>query len=238
VDSTLQLENHFFYRCVDKDRKGQSIDKKLQQFHTCITLALESIEYIKVNSEKEEETNKLEKLFSGTRDLLEMSSRFLENYLTKCDQQLHCLPQENQIGTKTETNTEMAKKGKVRGKKSTVNEGKKFEKNQKFLKKLNRLMERNFSNPDFNVEQLARLLDISEVSLYRKIHGLTGESPCEFIRSFRLQRAFQLLENHSMSVIDTAFEVGFNSHSYFTKCFKEKFHRLPSMLNNSLEDLL
>ena len=97
LGTTLQLENHFFYRCVDKDRKGHNIEKKFQQFYTCITLALESVEYIEANSEKKHETDILEQLCTGTRESLEMSFRFMENYLIKCTQQMCALPQENQM---------------------------------------------------------------------------------------------------------------------------------------------
>ncbi|MCP4156390.1 MAG: helix-turn-helix transcriptional regulator, partial [bacterium] len=57
---------------------------------------------------------------------------------------------------------------------------------------------------------------------------LSGETPSEFIRSCRLKRAVQLLERGAGTVTEVAFEVGFTSRAYFTRCFKERFHRLPS----------
>ena len=69
---------------------------------------------------------------------------------------------------------------------------------------------------------------MNRVTLYRKINALTGESPSEFIRSYRLKRGAELLKTGPGTVLEVAFEVGFSSSSYFIKCFKEKFHQLPS----------
>jgi AraC-like DNA-binding protein len=79
------------------------------------------------------------------------------------------------------------------------------------------------------VEQLAKKLYMSSATLYRKVQALSGEIPSEYIRSFRLRRAAQLFKENFGSVTEVAFEVGFNSRTYFTKCFKEKFHQLPSV---------
>jgi AraC-like DNA-binding protein len=87
---------------------------------------------------------------------------------------------------------------------------------------------KNLSEPDFNVEEMSKRLYISRATLHRKIQALTGETPTDFLRSFRLQRALKLLNNNFGSVTEVAFEVGFTSRAYFTKCFKEKFQRLPS----------
>ena len=65
-------------------------------------------------------------------------------------------------------------------------------------------------------------------SLFRKIEALTGQTPNQFIQSYRLQRAAQLLKANFGNITQVAFEVGFSSSAYFTKCFKEKFNQLPS----------
>jgi DNA-binding response OmpR family regulator len=101
---------------------------------------------------------------------------------------------------------------------------------QKFLKKLQDIIEENLSDPDLNVEALSEKMDITRVTLNKKIQALSGEKANEFIRSYRLKRAVQLLKQNFGSVTDVAFEVGFSDHSYFTKCFREKFHQLPSAL--------
>jgi DNA-binding response OmpR family regulator len=99
---------------------------------------------------------------------------------------------------------------------------------QKFLKELQEMLEKNLADPEFNVEQLANKLYMSQSTLYRKILALTGETVIEFIRSYRLKRAAQLLKANFGNVTEVAFEVGFSNTAYFTKRFKEKFHRLPS----------
>ena len=99
---------------------------------------------------------------------------------------------------------------------------------REFIRELRETIEKNIADPEFNVEDLGKKLYMSRATLYRKILALSGESPSEFVRSFRLQRAAQLLKTGSLKVTDVAFEVGFSSTAYFTKCFKEKFHQLPS----------
>jgi AraC-like DNA-binding protein len=100
---------------------------------------------------------------------------------------------------------------------------------REFIKELNTTIEKNLEDPGFNVEQLAGKLYMSSVTLYRKVQALTGEVPSDYIRSYRLRQAAQLLKSNFGSVTEVAYEVGFNSRAYFTKCFKEKFHQLPSV---------
>ena len=99
---------------------------------------------------------------------------------------------------------------------------------REFLQELQKAIRRNISEPELNVESLSKQLYMSRTTLYRKIQALSGESPTDFIRSYRLKRAAQLLKANFGSVTEVAFEVGFTSRAYFTKCFKEKFHQLPS----------
>ena len=97
-----------------------------------------------------------------------------------------------------------------------------------FLNDLQTVINKNLSDPEFNVEVLCRKLYMSRTSLYRKVLALSGETPTEYIRSCRLKRAAQLLKSNFGTVLEVAFEVGFSNSSYFIKCFKEKFHQLPS----------
>jgi signal transduction histidine kinase/CheY-like chemotaxis protein/ligand-binding sensor domain-containing protein len=99
---------------------------------------------------------------------------------------------------------------------------------KEFIKDLQTVINKNLSDPDFNVEDLGKKLYMSRATIYRKINALSGKSPTEFIKSYRLKRAAQLLKSKFGSVTEVAFEVGFASRTYFTKCFKEKFHQLPS----------
>jgi AraC-like DNA-binding protein len=99
---------------------------------------------------------------------------------------------------------------------------------KEFMKELQDTITKNLSDEDFNVEQLARKLYMDRSTIYRKVLALTGETPTDFIRSCRLKRGAELLKSNFGTVLEVALEVGFSSANYFTKCFKKKFHRLPS----------
>ena len=97
-----------------------------------------------------------------------------------------------------------------------------------FLNELQSIVEKSLSDPDFNLNQLSRELYMGRTALFRKIVALTGQTPNQYIQSYRLQRAAQLLKSNFGGITQVAFKVGFSSSAYFTKCFKEKFHQLPS----------
>ena len=71
-------------------------------------------------------------------------------------------------------------------------------------------------------------MGISRAQLYRKIKSITGISPNDIIREARMKRADRLLETTDKSVSEIAYEVGFSSPSYFTKCYREFFGRTPN----------
>jgi DNA-binding response OmpR family regulator len=104
---------------------------------------------------------------------------------------------------------------------------------REFLKELRGVIGKNLSDVEFNVEKLARELYMDRSTVYRKISALTGETPTEFIRSCRLKRGAELLKKNFGTVLEVAFEVGFSSANYFTKCFKKKFNQLPSTFQAS-----
>ncbi len=99
---------------------------------------------------------------------------------------------------------------------------------QEFIKELQGMIEKNLSDPEFNVEVLSKKLYMNRATVYRKVMALTGESPIQFIRSYRLKRGAQLLRDKFGNVSEVSLEVGFNNMAYFAKCFKEKFHQSPS----------
>jgi signal transduction histidine kinase/ligand-binding sensor domain-containing protein/DNA-binding response OmpR family regulator len=98
----------------------------------------------------------------------------------------------------------------------------------KFLKNAFAYIELNITNPNFSVEELSRHLNLSRVSLYKKLLTLTGKTPVDCIRTIRLKRAVQLLEKSKLSIANVAYEVGFNNAAYFAKVFREEFGMLPS----------
>ena len=98
---------------------------------------------------------------------------------------------------------------------------------KEFVSKIRNEIHRNISNNDFGVEQLGAAVDLSRVQLYRKVKALTGLSPVELIRATRVNRARKLIEGGATSVSEVAYQVGFTSPSYFTKCFKDQFGVSP-----------
>ena len=99
---------------------------------------------------------------------------------------------------------------------------------EKFMKNALAYIEKNITNPNFSVEELSKHLNLSRVSLYKKLLTLTGKTPVDCIRTIRLKRAVQLLEKSKLSIANVAYEVGFNNAAYFAKVFREEFGMLPS----------
>ncbi|MCP5107926.1 MAG: response regulator [bacterium] len=99
---------------------------------------------------------------------------------------------------------------------------------EEFLKEFQDIIEKNLSEEDFNVDRLSEKLFMGRSTLFRKVQALTGETPNQFILSYRLERGAQLLRENFGNVTEVAMEVGFSSSTYFSTCFKEKFHQSPS----------
>jgi signal transduction histidine kinase/ligand-binding sensor domain-containing protein/DNA-binding response OmpR family regulator len=99
---------------------------------------------------------------------------------------------------------------------------------EKFLKNAFEYIELNITEVNFSVEELSKLLNLSRVSLYKKLLALTGKTPVDCIRTVRLKRAVQLLQKSQLSIANVAYEVGFNNPTYFSKVFKEEYGVLPS----------
>jgi AraC-like DNA-binding protein len=95
------------------------------------------------------------------------------------------------------------------------------------MKEIVGLIMENIEDPDFNVTMMLEKIHISHSTLYRKIQSLTGMSPNEFIRNVRITEAARLMRNKDVSISEVATLVGFNDHSYFTRCFKKKFNKTP-----------
>lgn len=97
-----------------------------------------------------------------------------------------------------------------------------------FLTHLMNFVEKVWNNSTFNVDDFSKELGYSKSQLYRKLVNLTGKSANNFIREFRLHRALNLLHDQKGNISEIAFETGFNSPAYFSKCFFDKYGILPS----------
>lgn len=97
-----------------------------------------------------------------------------------------------------------------------------------FLQKMTKIIEDNFSNADLSVDFLAEQLAISRSGLYGKIKQMAGTTPNELIQTIRLKRAAVLLREKKYRVSEICYMVGFNSPSYFSKCFYKQFGIKPA----------
>ena len=101
-----------------------------------------------------------------------------------------------------------------------------------FVKQLHDIIKSNMGNSDFGVEDIGAEIGLSRVQLYRKVKAITGSSVVDLLRKARLAKARRLLEANSMNISEVAYEVGFSSPSYFTKCFKDEYGMLPGDVTN------
>lgn len=96
-----------------------------------------------------------------------------------------------------------------------------------FLKTLKEIVVENMQNPDFCLDDMARLLNMSRSSLNRKIKGILDMTPNDYIRLERLKKAAELLNEGECKINEVCYMTGFNTPSYFTKCFQKQFGILP-----------
>jgi signal transduction histidine kinase/CheY-like chemotaxis protein/ligand-binding sensor domain-containing protein/AraC-like DNA-binding protein len=96
-----------------------------------------------------------------------------------------------------------------------------------FVKKVREVVVANFSNYEFNVEQLCKMVFMSHSQLHRKLDALTGHSPNQFIRMVRLQKAKELLADPDISIATIALECGYNDPGYFARVFKQETGKTP-----------
>lgn len=99
---------------------------------------------------------------------------------------------------------------------------------QAFLQKAIDYVAGNLQDSQLSVDSMAAVFNLSRMQVYRKIKSLTGKSIVEFIRMVRMKEAIKLMDGHKHTLSEIAFEVGFNSASYFTRCFKEEYGKTPS----------
>lgn len=97
-----------------------------------------------------------------------------------------------------------------------------------FLRKFLSQIEAVYTDPDFNVEKLSDTLALSRGHLHRKIKELTGTTPVDFLRNYRLKKAAALLKQGQYSVSEIAYRSGFSSPAYFSKCFKTLYGVTPT----------
>ncbi|MBC7773831.1 MAG: response regulator [Phycisphaerae bacterium] len=103
-----------------------------------------------------------------------------------------------------------------------------FEIEDAFLQKIRAIVEAHMTKSDFEMPELARALGMSRSQIFRKVKALTDASPSILIRSIRLQKAKELLQDSRLSIAEVAYNVGFSAPTYFAKTFFEEFGKTPS----------
>ncbi len=99
---------------------------------------------------------------------------------------------------------------------------------KQFLEQVEKIIEDNYKDPDFGINQLTKELAMSRSSLFAKFKALTGVTPNDYILNMKLKQAATLLKsNPQLQIVEISEQLGFNSQQYFSRCFKAKFNMTP-----------
>jgi YesN/AraC family two-component response regulator len=98
---------------------------------------------------------------------------------------------------------------------------------EKFLTKVIEVIEKHLSDENFSVEECSSEVGMSRTHLHKKLKALVGKSPSRYVRTVRLYRAKQMIEEERGNISEVAYSVGFSSLAYFSKCFKDEFGYPP-----------
>jgi len=96
------------------------------------------------------------------------------------------------------------------------------------LDRMQQILDSNLSDSEFNAAAFSRMVGMSRMQLHRKLLAFTGLSATAFIRSQRLKQAMDILKTSDATINEVAYSVGFNTPSYFIKCFKEAYNKTPA----------
>ncbi|NVK92281.1 response regulator [Bacteroides sp. L10-4] len=102
-----------------------------------------------------------------------------------------------------------------------------------FMKEVDTTLTKHLDEESFSVDNLADAMNMSRTNFYRKVKMLTGMAPNVYIKNFRLNQAAELL-TQNMRINEVMLRVGFMAPSYFAKCFKAKFGKLPKEYQNTI----
>lgn len=103
------------------------------------------------------------------------------------------------------------------------------DRDKEFVNKLHEVLDKHMSDPQFSVDEFASLMKLGRTVFYKKVRGLTGYSPNEYLRIIRMKKAAELLQDTSLTVAEVSYRVGINDPFYFSKCFKTQFGVAPSV---------
>ncbi len=99
---------------------------------------------------------------------------------------------------------------------------------EKFLIKVHEIIEKHIGEEEFDMEEFSEELNMSRMQVHRKLKALTGKSANRYIKSYKLLKAKNMIEEKQGNISEIAYSLGFGSPAYFTKCFKDQFGFSPS----------
>lgn len=98
-----------------------------------------------------------------------------------------------------------------------------------FVEKVMNFMETNMDNAQLTISEFAEALNLGRSVFTNKLKAILGLTPVEFVQEMRLKRARQLLDTHNFTIMEVAFQTGFNDPKYFSLCFKKYYGMRPSV---------
>jgi len=110
------------------------------------------------------------------------------------------------------------------------------DRDKEFVDQLHHILQDNLDNPNFSVDEFASRMHIGRTVFYKKMKGLTGYSPNEYMRIMRMKKAAELLLEGKLTVSEVSYKVGIEDPFYFSKCFKTQFGMAPSVYLKGLPD--
>ena len=104
------------------------------------------------------------------------------------------------------------------------------DRDKEFADRLAAILEQNLARPEFSIDEFAQLMKLGRTVFYRKLRGVTGYSPNEYLRVVRMKKAAELLlSEDNLTVAEVSYKVGISDPFYFSKCFKAQFGVAPSV---------
>ena len=98
---------------------------------------------------------------------------------------------------------------------------------QDFIRRLTEVTEANLINENFGVSELAREMNMVRSTLHRKVRRIFNNSASQFINHIRLEKALEILQHNSTTISETAYDCGFHSVTYFSRCFHDYYKTTP-----------
>jgi DNA-binding response OmpR family regulator len=106
---------------------------------------------------------------------------------------------------------------------------------KKFIDRLKSAIMKHLSESELKVDDLGAEIGLSRVQLYRKVKALTGLAPAELLKQMRVKQAYLLIKNTDHTISEIAYDTGFSSPGYFSKCFRDEYGITPSDMRKERE---